>query len=339
MQGNHREAGVTVVVPTWNAAAMMEKSLPCLVHQVGVRYEILVVDNGVVNGETEDVCRRFREGFPELHYLGFPKQLGYAGAVNAGVRAARYELVAVCNNDNLPEPGWLQALLNDYRKSGNPGAVVSSLVARPDFPDPLGARLNLWGRIVRDARPGPYIPFHPDGSAFLFSRAAYPRPYDEDYFLYHEDVSLGWRAWLTGGEVLLAEDSRASTFDGGSTRRIAYLSAFYTERNRWLNYLLFLSGSSLFFLIPLLKADALVKLVFGSNRRAKAAAWIWIIGHPRSVLRKRAALQAQRKRADRDFLGLLSFHYADGIPGVLVNWFFRGYARLLGFRSPAARSD
>lgn len=319
---------VSVVIPTWNAAPFVERALECLCEQAGVEFETVVVDNGVVNRETEEVCERFRGRLPTLRYLRFEKQLGYAGAVNEGTAAAKHDLVAVTNNDNLPAPHWLSQLVQCYESA--PGSIVTANVHRPDFPDPFGARMNVWGRIVRVPRHGEYVPFHPDGSSFLFSRKTFGLPYDPDYFIYHEDVSLGWRAWLMGHEVRLCENAKASTFDGGSTRRIKYSTAYYTERNRWLNYFVFLSCASLGKLMPLFLLDAALKLLLGSNRRAKLHALAWIILHPGVILKKRRAVQKLRKRSDAEILPLLSFKYADGGIAARLNGFMRAYARMFG---------
>jgi GT2 family glycosyltransferase len=321
---------VSVVIPTWCAAAFVEKVLGYLAVQAGAEFEVLVVDNGVVSRETEEVCARFQARFASLRYLRFEKQLGYAGAVNEGSAAAAHDLVAVINNDNLPEPNWLAELVAEYEKAKREGreAIITSHVHRPNFPDPFGARLNIWGRIVRVPRSGAYIPFHPDGSALLFSRAAFGQPYDAEYFIYHEDVALGWRAWLKGYEVRLCEKSRASTFDGGSTRRIRYSTAFFTERNRWLNYFIFLSPLHLLRLLPLLWLDAALKLALGSNRFAKLHAWGWLLLHPCKILKKRRGIQAQRKRQDSEILPLLSFIYADHGIGAWLNLPLKIYAKL-----------
>lgn len=325
---------ISVVIPTWNAATFVEKGLRALFLQEKVSFEILVVDNGVVNQETAALCAELQREFAGLRYLAFEKQLGYAGAVNAGVMAANHDLIAVINNDNIPSPTWLLELRREYERARAEGkeAVISSLVDRPDFPDPLGAAINIWGRYVRaPERPKSYIPFHPDGSAFLFSKKAFGLPYDPDYFIYHEDVFLGWRAWLMGHEVRLAPLATAITFDGGSTRRIKYLTAFYTERNRWLNYFTFLSIGSLVRLFPLLFLDLLLKLLAGSHRKAKFHAWGWILSHPRTILAKRSLQQAKRARPDSEILALFSFHYADGRSAAPLNFFFGLFSRCLGW--------
>lgn len=327
-----RLPSVSVVIPTWNAAQFVARVLEKLVAQVDVDYEIVVVDNGVVNPETEQVCIRYRKKFPRLRYLPFPRQLGYAGAVNEGTEAASYDLVAVINNDNLPEPDWLVELVRCWEKQKDVGfdVIVSSLVERPDFPKPMQAGLNIFGRYVHPDPPWRRDPFHADGSAFLFDRRIYGAPYEAGYFIYHEDVYLGWRARLMGHGVRWAPKSRATTFDGGSTRRIAYRTAFYTERNRWLNYYFFLSWASLARLLPVLWLDALIKLAAGSNRIAKLHAWAWLLLHPHKYWSRRRRLQSKRKRGDEEILPYLTRDYVTP-KGPLYNWlnlFFRIYFKV-----------
>lgn len=315
----------SVVIPSWNGALILAPTLEHLRRLEGVDFEVLVVDHGRLNRDTEELVGALAD--PRFRYVGLDEQLGYAGAVNHGAGAARNRLVAVLCNDVLVERDWLAELVRKFRERGG-SPVVTSLVDRPGFDRPLEARLNLWGRIVR-VRPTPdYVPFFPDGSAFLFDKTALGLPFDADYFLYQEDVSLGWRAWLWGGEVVLASKSRALNADGGTTRRMAYRSAFYTERNRWLNYLSYFSFWTLVRVLPLLKADALLRLVAGSNRLAKLHAWGWLICHPHGILRQRRAKQAKRRRPDREILPLISGNYLD--EGNALNALPRLYCRLVG---------
>lgn len=358
------EISVSVVIPTWNAAKFVEQVLHCLKLQEGVSFEVLVVDNGVVNDETEKLVESFEKNtqtassnslatWNDLRYLRFEKQLGYAGAVNAGTKAAKYPLVASINNDNLPEPTWLKELLAEYLRQKQKGneSIVTSLVKREGFDDVLESKINIFGRIVRPANRSTnrsvntlvekssnglqegkkeHLVFHPDGSAFLFNKEVFGLPYDEDYFIYHEDVYLGWRARLEGRQVFMAVNSKAKTFDGGSTRRIAYKTAFFTERNRWLNYFLFLSKSNLLRLLPALFFDLLLKFVFGSNRKAKFDAWVWLFTHPEVIAEKRQAIQGQRKVEDEKILSEISSTYQTG--NSFLNLIFSSLLRVCGVR-------
>lgn len=338
------ENSVSVVIPTWNAAKFVEQVLGCLRLQEEVSFEVIVVDNGVVNSETENVVQSLRNApasWEEVRYLRFEKQLGYAGAVNAGVQAAKYPLVASINNDNLPEPSWLKELVAEYRRQKQNGkeVIVTSFVKREGFDQVLDSKINIFGRIVRpNQRPISksqhqdleHFVFHPDGSAFLLNKEVFGLPYDEDYFIYHEDVYLGWKARLEGREVCMALKSKAVTFDGGSTRRIAYKTAYFTERNRWLNYFLFLSRGNIIRLMPALVLDLLLKFIVGSNRRAKFDAWIWLLKNPKEIVAKRNAIQKNRKVADEKILCEISQTYQTD--NVLLNGVFAFLLRICGIR-------
>lgn len=65
---------------------------------------IIVVDNASPIG-TLELCRMATEG-----YLRNTRNLGYAGGVNAGLRAARGPWLAVMNNDVEVVDGWLEAM-------------------------------------------------------------------------------------------------------------------------------------------------------------------------------------------------------------------------------------
>ncbi len=322
----------SVVIPSWNGAALLRPTLMNLVKLEGLEFEVLVVDHGRINRDSEAVVREVSAHHPNVFYLGREEQLGYAGAVNFGASQARYRLVAVLCNDVLVEKDWLAELVRVFADRAGRHPVVTSLVHRPGFDNPLGARMNIWGRIVKTGEaPGKeYIPFFPDGSAFLFDKNFLGLPFDSDYFLYQEDVSIGWRSWLMGEEVVLAPLSLALNADGGTTRRTPFSTAYFTERNRWLNYFIFLSFWSLLRLLPLLWLDAALKLIAGSNRRAKLYAWCWLFAHPIRIWGKRRAMQRQRTRSDAEILARISFVYADRGVARCVNGLVKGYVRAVG---------
>jgi GT2 family glycosyltransferase len=309
------KGNVSVVIPSWNGADFVARSLECLV-ALPEEPEILVVDHGRLNRDTERVVTKFAG---RVRYVGEDEQLGYAGAVNRGVSLASHPLVAVICNDVLVHQHWLRELLVAYKKFSEEGKhpVLSASVHRDELPDPRRARTNLWFRVVRPVdAPLSEVLFHPDGSSFLFDKSFYGLPFDDEYFLYQEDVYFGWRVQLLGQEVRLVPTATAGNFDGGTTRRTPYRTSFLTERNRWLNYFSFLSGSSLLRALPALTIDFLVKLVAGKNARAKLHALAWLAVNPRWIWAKRRRCQAERLAGDEQALALLSATYLDGSDGL-----------------------
>ncbi len=321
----------SIVIPSWNGAAILPPTLERLSRLEELNFEVLVVDHGRLNLDTEVLMVRY-QGDARFRYLGLDHQLGYAGAVNYGTEHARNRLVAVLCNDVLVEKDWASELVKKFRQAGG-SPVVTSLVTRPGFDAALSSRYNIWGRIVDTgilSSADAYVPFFPDGSAFLFDKEVFGLPFDSDYFLYQEDVSIGWRAWLMGERVVMAPLSRALNADGGTTRRTPYRTAFFTERNRWLNYFCFLSAGSLFKLLPALGLDNDIKFLMGTNRIAKLHAWAWIAWHPFTIRRKRKAVQRLRKRSDAEIFPLLTEKYLEG--NGALNRCFRIYFRLVGLK-------
>lgn len=300
---------VSVVIPSWNGARILRSTLVKLVETEGVAFEVLVVDHGRLNRETEALLKEYAH-IPHLRYVGLDHQLGFAGAVNHGVSLSQAEFVAVICNDVLVEKNWLRDLVRAAEKERAQGRhPVLYPEVRHGGKFLRGRRMNFWFRIVADESPAGHL--FPDGSAFLFPRAVYGLPFDADYFLYQEDVYLGWRAWLRGEAVVMVPGAVVDNFDGGTTRRTKSLTTYYSERNRWLNYFSFLSWGTLLRALPPLWLDASIKFVLGTNRLAKLRAWAWVVVFFPTVLRKRAKVQAERVRADEAVLPLLSRLYLD----------------------------
>jgi GT2 family glycosyltransferase len=84
---------------------------PCLSSVVGQADEVILIDNGSPGGAVGAVGRRLGAVVETL-----PKNRGFAAGVNAGLRRARRDVVALLNDDAVAGPGWLAtaaALLED----------------------------------------------------------------------------------------------------------------------------------------------------------------------------------------------------------------------------------
>jgi len=294
----------SIVIPSWNGATILAKSLPKLGILNGGPWEILVVDHGRLNRETEMLVRNF----PFVRYLGLDEQLGFAGAVNYGANLASADLVAVMCNDLLVDPDWMTAFAIAAENEKSIPTVWFSKVRREPHPLSVNACMNFWMRVVES--PKEVTDFLvPDGSSFCFRKSLVGLPFLSEYYLYQEDVYLGWFTRLKGGKVIRVEASTAINFDGGTTKRTKAIVSYYTERNRWLNYFYFLSGSSLVRAAPSLVFDLFLRLFFGKNRFAKVRALAWCFFQGPSIWRKRNEIQSMRKVEDRELLLSLSGIY------------------------------
>lgn len=118
-------AQISVIIPTRNRGAVLERCLECLARQDGKSFglEVIVVDD-CSSDETADRVARL---VPSLHlpvrFFRQPKPSGANAARNRGVREARGEIVVFLDDDAFVPDGWLQALLTGFQTAGMPVAT------------------------------------------------------------------------------------------------------------------------------------------------------------------------------------------------------------------------
>jgi glucosyl-dolichyl phosphate glucuronosyltransferase len=128
---------ISAIVATYNRAAYLRKALGGMVAQTlhPDRFEIIVVDNGSKD-ETPQVCSEFEA--PNLRYLYEPVT-GVSRARNTGWQNARGEYVAFLDDDGIPSPGWLEAMLAVFNEcKPQPGMAAGPIegiweAPRPDW--------------------------------------------------------------------------------------------------------------------------------------------------------------------------------------------------------------
>jgi len=113
----------SVVVPTRNRADRLDACLAALARQSlpAEQFEILVVDNGSTDGTAARI-ERWAELRPGLRRVDEPAT-GVSRARNAGIAAARGELLAFVDDDAVPEPRWLATLVGAYDRFPRVGAA------------------------------------------------------------------------------------------------------------------------------------------------------------------------------------------------------------------------
>jgi glycosyltransferase involved in cell wall biosynthesis len=100
---------VSVVIPTYNNAALLPETLDGVKRQTIKDLEIIVVDDGSTD-QTAQVVKKYDIS---IVYCYQPNQ-GQAAARNKGVKLARGEYIAFCDHDDIWNPGHLESLLNCF---------------------------------------------------------------------------------------------------------------------------------------------------------------------------------------------------------------------------------
>jgi GT2 family glycosyltransferase/glycosyltransferase involved in cell wall biosynthesis len=218
-QDQPRPGPASIVILNWNGKDLLARGLPSVVEAVrvdGASHEILVVDNGSTDGSLEYL----KESFPQVRILALEKNLGFAEGNNAGVRAARNDIVVLLNNDMVVDPGFLSPLLKGF---GPKTFAVSSQIYLQDS----SKRREETGRTSAIFRRGMIDFSHGEMNSQSYPRSYYPvlwagggsSAFHREKFLalggfqdiyspaYVEDADLSYQAWRIGWEVLLAPAS------------------------------------------------------------------------------------------------------------------------------------
>ncbi len=227
----------SIIIANFNGANLLEKYLPSVTSQQGINYEVIVVDNASADRSTE----LLKSSFPKVRLISLPANKGFSAAVNAGIVAAKSNLIALLNNDACPDPLWLKTLVTSANTHPNIGMFASRMMFahRPEIVNSTGIEIDragiAWDRDSCSRTIGPNAEvFGPCGGAALYRRKLFEDigVFDEQFFAYLEDVDLAWRAQSKGWRCLYISDAvvmhehSATAFEGSPFKN------FHLGRNK-----------------------------------------------------------------------------------------------------------
>ena len=200
---------ISVIVLTWNGAAYVEECLVALLAQDYPAFEVIVVDNGSSDGTPDLVAERF----PGVKLVRNSCNLGFAAGNNAGLQAARGDLLVLLNQDTEVHRGWLTALAQAFDDPAI-GIAGCKLLYPDDTIQHAGG--YLYGPRGESDHVGRHAPddgrFDQLADADFVSAAALAirrttlqqiGPLDEEFApAYYEDVDWCYRARTAGFRVI-----------------------------------------------------------------------------------------------------------------------------------------
>lgn len=208
--------GLAVVVPNFNGAQVLPRTLAALAAQTAPPDEVVVVDNGSLDGSAAAA----EKDYPGVRVVRVGWNSGFGAAANRGVAETSSPLVAVLNSDARPVSRWVERVTAFAAAAPSSAWCWGGVLVTP------GGRVesagDCWsvngfsykhaqGAGLEQLPAEPYEVLAPPGAAPVFRREVFLAlgGYDDRYFLYLEDVDLalrarsrGWTSWvLPGAEV------------------------------------------------------------------------------------------------------------------------------------------
>jgi len=284
--------------------------------------DILVVDNGSIDDSLQ-VLSGLEEKHKNVTIIRNPRNLGFAGGVNTGIKYALgkgYEAVALFNNDATADKNWLSELVEEFKQPSTVAVTGLLLHEKGKTIDSTGDYYSTWGMPFPRSRgektsqaPDSSFVFSATGGATLYKTSLFKEIglFDERFFAYYEDVDISFRAQLAGHKVYYTKNAVAYHKQGATSKKIPGFTVYQTFKNIPLLYiknvptkLLLPIGARLLLTYCLMFANAVRK---GSGAYALKG-WLMSIWHFwTNSLWARFNIQRNKKVSD-DYINSLLWH-------------------------------
>lgn len=243
---------LSVVIVNYNVKAFLEQCLIAIERaRGGLDIEVFVVDNASVDGSQSMVRKRF----PQVRLIENTANVGFSRANNQALKLAQGKYVLLLNPDTLIQEDTLTVLKKFLDERPDVGGVGCKLLnpdgsfqiaSRRSFPTPWVAfcRIVWLSRIFPGSRLfGQYNVTYLDpdreaevdvlsGSLMMLRKSALDQIgyFDEDYFMYGEDIDLCYRIKKAGWKIFYTPATKAIHYKGESTKKgeFTVISTFYS---------------------------------------------------------------------------------------------------------------
>jgi len=196
---------MSVIIPCYNAAGTISEQLEALVRQDWEQpWEVIVADNGSTDG-TAHIVADYQAKHPNIRLVDASGTQGPSFARNAGVEAAKGELVAFCDADDLISKNWVRKIAEAIEEHG---FVASRMGVHPSS-DPQAAELKKH-RQTTGLIKYTYVPYlsHAGASGLGIRKCIHEEAggFDER-FVYCEDCDYCWKVQLLGHPLQFASEA------------------------------------------------------------------------------------------------------------------------------------
>ena len=104
---------VSVIIPTYNRANLINRSVSSVLNQTFKDFEVIVVDDGSIDN-TENVVKNFNDS--RIKYIKGEKNVGAAAARNIGIKVAKGKFIAFQDSDDEWLPEKLEEQIKIFKK-------------------------------------------------------------------------------------------------------------------------------------------------------------------------------------------------------------------------------
>lgn len=217
---------VSIIFPNYNGR---DNPLNCIKSINNLNYpknkiETIVVDNGSTDGSLARLMKNAEKNL-KLSLIQNKTNLGFAKAINQGVKKSKGELILITNDDVLFDTQSLDKLVDYYIKNNSVGVVGA-----------FGYKLNSWtGHIYPVRSKKTEEPDWVQGSVLLVSKKLYNESgrFDEEYSHFFEDLDLCFRLKSGGKRIVSISNTKIIHLESRTADKNKPRKYYHWYRNKF----------------------------------------------------------------------------------------------------------
>lgn len=251
---------LSIIIVNFNDKPYLEECLSSIEENTqNLDFEILIVDNNSSDGSQEFI----KQNYPNIKLITNEENVGFAKALNRGLRESKGEFFLFLNTDTVVYPNALSPLLKELKTNPGIGAIGPALLRGENaYQVSFGKSVSFASQIFQKYFLNPFYKLRLKSSqkrkevgwlsaaCFMTRREILEDVdlFDENFFLYFEDIDLCYRIRKKGWNLLFLPQARVFHKGGTSTRLDKVSSRFEYRRSQLYFYQKHNSKVSLFLL-------------------------------------------------------------------------------------------
>jgi GT2 family glycosyltransferase len=228
---------ISIVIVNYNGLHFLKPCLDSIYNQTYLDLEIIIVDNASTDGSQTYL----KEYYPDVRLVTNPINRGFAGGANDGICLSSGEFVFMLNTDTVLPLNTLENLMNVVFSRPSYGMYGTKMLYPNGNINSTGICISLsgaaWDRGMGDPDKGQYDQeeeiLGPCGGAALYRRDLLFQVggFDEDFFLFMEDVDIAIRIQQLGYRCLYVPNAVVYHHHGGTAGVGSDVTVYYGNRN------------------------------------------------------------------------------------------------------------
>ncbi|RXA21936.1 glycosyltransferase family 2 protein [Methanosarcina sp. MSH10X1] len=332
---------ITVIIPNYNGKHYLDDCLTSLTKQSYKNFEVTIIDNASSDGSLEYI----KTNFPQFNVIENSHNLGFSKAVNQGARLSKATFLAILNNDTVVDSRCLEEFINFTKMFDDFGSCQSKVLLydHKDVINTIGNEIFYlglgwsggYGQHEQSYNDIKEVTYCSGASLFVKRDVLQQVGYfdDEEVFMYHDDLDLGWRLLLYGYKNYFAPKSIVYHKYQYNRNNKKY---YFLEVSRFVSIIKYYEFQTILLIFPVLFTLEIGIILFSIYKgwfKSKIKSYAYIFSNFGRLLEKRKRIQKSRLLPDKSILSYftdeIKFKELDNICLRFVNPLFHIYWQVI----------